>query len=53
MFSFLLVVFAFADQEEQDSLGMRVTGLVVQGDMKEMSFWGWEINQTLHLSRFT
>ena len=53
MFSFLLVVFAFADQVEQDSLGMRVTGLVVQGDMKEMSFWGWEINQTLHLSRFT
>ncbi|CAH8329884.1 unnamed protein product [Eruca vesicaria subsp. sativa] len=33
-----LVVFAFADQEEQDSLGMTVTGLVVQGGMKGNTF---------------
>ena len=32
-----LVVFVYADQ---DSLGMRVTGSVVQGDMKGMSLWG-------------
>jgi len=44
--------FVFADQE-QDNLGKRVTGLVVQAGMKGMSLWGWEINLTLHLNRFT
>lgn len=39
---------------DQEGLGMRGTGLVVQGDMKGRSLlWGWEINLTLHLNRFT